>query len=139
MASQPSVTSVVQKRGARLPKEKSDVGETQFPGSLSLREIDAAPHKGPRTGLGHLCLRLVSRQKYIQEGLDQSCCRLGFSKLCRRDPLTLDLALSWMKPTPGVMPPYCSILPLTADSQDPLISPGSPLVVQWDRYPSKRG
>src|SRR6218665_1340242 len=101
MASQPSVTSVVQKRGARLPKEKSDVGETPFPGSLSLREIDAAPHKGPRTGLGHLCLRLVSRQKYIQEGLDQSCCRLGFRKLCRLDPLALDPALSWMKPTPG--------------------------------------
>src|SRR6218665_3299753 len=110
MASQPSVTSVVQKRGARLPKEKSDVGETPLP-----------------------C------QKYIQEGLDQSCCRLGFSKLCRLDPLTLDPALSWMKPTPGVMPLYCSILPLTADSPDPLISPGSPLVVQWDRYPSKRG
>ena len=46
MASQPSVTSVVQKRGARLPKEKSDVGETPFPGSLSLREIDAAPTQG---------------------------------------------------------------------------------------------
>src|SRR6218665_3054029 len=46
MASQPSVTSVIQKRGAKPPKVKSDVGETPFPGGLSLREIDAAPTQG---------------------------------------------------------------------------------------------
>src|SRR6218665_972664 len=46
MASQPSVTSVAQKRGAKLPKVKSDVGEIPFPGGLSLREMDAAPTQG---------------------------------------------------------------------------------------------
>src|SRR6218665_2230721 len=46
MASQPFVTSVTRKRGAKLPKVKSDVGETPFPGGLSLREIDAAPTQG---------------------------------------------------------------------------------------------
>src|SRR6218665_2982119 len=46
MASQPSVTSVTRKRGAKLPKVKSDVGENPFPGDLSLREIDAAPTQG---------------------------------------------------------------------------------------------
>src|SRR6218665_3148122 len=46
MASQPSVTSVTQKRGAKLLKVKSDVGEIPFPGGLSLREIDAAPTQG---------------------------------------------------------------------------------------------
>src|SRR6218665_1324460 len=46
MASQPSVTSVAQKRGAKLPKVKSDVGEIPFPGGLSLREMDAASTQG---------------------------------------------------------------------------------------------
>src|SRR6218665_1248955 len=46
MASQPSVTNVTQKRGAKLPKVKSDVGEIPFPGGLALREIDAVPTQG---------------------------------------------------------------------------------------------
>src|SRR6218665_876677 len=46
MASQPSVTSVAKKRGAKLDKVKSDVGETPLPGGLSLPEIDAAPTQG---------------------------------------------------------------------------------------------
>src|SRR6218665_710248 len=37
------------------------------------------------------------------------------------------------------MPPYYSILPLAAGSPYPLINPRSPLVVQSDRIPSKRG
>src|SRR6218665_1865444 len=46
MAFQPFVTNVAHKRGAKPPKVKFDVGETPFPGGLSLREIDAAPTQG---------------------------------------------------------------------------------------------
>src|SRR6218665_3547428 len=100
MASQPSVTSVVQKRGARLPKEKSDVGETPFPGSLSLREIDAAPTQGAEdrarpslseAGIASKVHPGGARPKLLPVRLQQTV------------QVTLDPALSWMKPTPGVM------------------------------------
>src|SRR6218665_273591 len=45
MASQPSLTRVTQKRGAKQPN-KVDVGETTNPGGVSLREMDAAPTQG---------------------------------------------------------------------------------------------